>query len=171
MYNILKYSTTKRTPFFINKGFKADILLKIRKYEELIPHTVIKMEEIYELQNKLWRDLVFFNKTIKKFINNKRVWGLTLKKKNKVYLLQRTPNIKIIFIQIIRLSNKLNFAKLKLFKILQVLGLITYKLDLPDSMKITRIKHVSVLKPVDSEAPLMEDMLDINVMITAECVI
>ena len=38
-----------------------------------------------------------------------------------------------------RLSNKLNFAKLKLFKILRVLGPVTYKLDLPDSIKIIRI--------------------------------
>ena len=51
-YNISAYSTTKRTPFFINKGFKTDVSIKIRKYEELVPHIIIIIEEIYELQKK-----------------------------------------------------------------------------------------------------------------------
>ena len=37
-----------------------------------------------------------------------------------------------------------------------------YKLNFPDSIKITKIRHVSVLKLADPEAPLIEDMLDIN---------
>ena len=72
-YNILEHSTTKKTPFFINKEFKADVSLKIRKCEELVPHIVIIVEEIHELQNKLRQNLIFFNRAIKKFINNKKV--------------------------------------------------------------------------------------------------
>ena len=53
-YNILEYSITKRTPFFINKKFKADVSIKIRKCEELVLYIVIIMEEIYKLQNKFW---------------------------------------------------------------------------------------------------------------------
>ena len=106
--------------------------------------------------------MVFFNKIIKKFINKKRVKGLTLKKRNKVYLLQRTLNTKIIFVQTTRLSNKLNFIKLEFFKILKVLELVTYKLDLPDSMKITKIRHILVLKLADPEASLMENIPDID---------
>ena len=37
-----------------------------------------------------------------------------------------------------------------------------YKLDFPDSIKIIRIRYVSVLKSADPEAPLIEDMPDIN---------
>ena len=79
-----------------------------------------------------------------------------------MYLLQRTLNTKITFIQITRPSNKLNFTKLKFFKILKVLELITYKLNLPDSIKIIKIKYVSVLELADPEAPLIEDIPDIN---------
>ena len=61
-----------------------------------------------------------------------------------------------------RLSDKLDFAKLKPFKILKVLELVTYKLNFPDSIKIMRIRHVSVLKLADLEASLIEDMPDIN---------
>ena len=67
-----------------------------------------------------------------------------------------------MFIRIIRPSNKLDFAKLELFKIVKVLELITYKLDLPDSIKIMKIRHVLILKLVDPEAPLIKDIPDIN---------
>ena len=87
MYNTLKYSITKRTLFFINKGFKTNISIKIRECEELVLHIIIIVKEIYELQKELQYNLSFFNKKIKKFIDRKRVRGPTLKKKNKVYLL------------------------------------------------------------------------------------
>ena len=66
------------------------------------------------------------------------------------------------FIQTIQPSNKLDFAKLKPFKILKVLGLVTYKLDLSNSIKITRIRHISVLKLVDLKVPFIKDISDIN---------
>ena len=48
-YNTSKYSITKRTLFFINKEFKADVSLETRKCEELISHIVAKVEEIHIL--------------------------------------------------------------------------------------------------------------------------
>ena len=47
-------------------------------------------------------------------------------------------------------------------KILKVLEPVTYKLNLPDSMRITRIQYILVLKLADSEVPLMENIPDIN---------
>ena len=106
--------------------------------------------------------MIFFNRKIKKFADKKKVRGLTLRKKDKVYFLQRILNIRIIFIWITWLSNKLNFAKLKSFKILKVLEPVMYKLNLSDSIKIIRIKHILVLKLADPEAPLIKDILNIN---------
>ena len=60
------------------------------------------------------------------------------------------------------LSNKLDFTKLKSFKIIRVLGLVIYKLDLSDSIKIIRIRYVLVLELVDLEVSLMEDILNID---------
>ena len=37
-----------------------------------------------------------------------------------------------------------------------------YKLDLSDNIKIIRIRHISVLKLVDPEAPLIKNIPDIN---------
>ena len=56
----------------------------------------------------------------------------------------------------------MNFAKLKPFKIIKVLELVTYELNLPDNMKITRIRHILVLKLVNPEAPLIKDIPDID---------
>ena len=61
-----------------------------------------------------------------------------------------------------RPSNKFNFTKLKFFKIVKVLQLIIYKLNLPDRIKITRIYYILVLKLADPEAPLMENIPNIN---------
>ena len=79
-----------------------------------------------------------------------------------MYLLQKTPNTKTTFIQTTRLSNKLDFAKLKPFKILRVLKLIIYKLDFFNSIKIIKIRHILVLKSADPEAPLIKDISDID---------
>ena len=49
MYNTSKHSTIKRTPFFINKGFKVDVSIKIRKCEELVLYIIIIVNKIYEL--------------------------------------------------------------------------------------------------------------------------
>ena len=70
--------------------------------------------------------------------------------------------MKIIFIRTMWLSNKLNFAKLGPFKIIRVLGLVIYKLDLSNSIRIMKIRYILVLKLVDLEAPLIKNVLDID---------
>ena len=71
----------------MNKGFEADVSIKIKKCEELILYIIIAVKEIHKLQNKLQQDLIFFNKSMKKFANKKRVKEPTLKERNKVYFL------------------------------------------------------------------------------------
>ena len=61
-----------------------------------------------------------------------------------------------------RLSNKLDFIKLESFKIIRVLGLVIYKLDLLNSMRIMRIYYILVLELVDLEVLLIENIPDIN---------
>ena len=61
-----------------------------------------------------------------------------------------------------RPSNKLDFTRLESFKILKVLGLVMYKLNLLDSIKIMNIRYILVLKLPDLGAPLLKNILDIN---------
>ena len=56
----------------------------------------------------------------------------------------------------------MDFAKLGSFKVVKVLGLIMYKLDLLDSMRIIKIHYILVLKLVDPEVPPIKSILDIN---------
>ena len=45
---------------------------------------------------------------------------------------------------------------------MKILGPVTYKLDLPNSIRITRIYYILVLKLADPEVPLIKDIPDIN---------
>ena len=67
-----------------------------------------------------------------------------------------------MFIQIIKPSDKLNFTKLEPFKTIKILELITYELDLPDSIRITKIYYILILKLADLEALLIKNIPDIN---------
>ena len=65
----------------------------------------------------------------------------------KVYLLRRNTKI-------IRLSNKLDYIKLGLFRIRKILGLINYKLNLLKKMRIYLSFYILVLKLVNPETPV-----------------
>jgi hypothetical protein len=64
-----------------------------------------------------------------------------LKKKNKIYLIQRN-------IQTKRLNTKLDHKKLGLFKIKKVIGLVNYKLVLPKTINIYLVFYISLLELV-----------------------
>ena len=75
------YITIKRTPFFINKEFEANITLKKLIFKSFITEINILIEELQKVYNKLWQNIEFFNAWIKKYVNNLRVKELILKKK------------------------------------------------------------------------------------------
>jgi hypothetical protein len=64
-----------------------------------------------------------------------------LKKGDKVYLLRRNINTK-------RPSDKLDYKKLGPFKIVEVIGLVNYRLELPKTINIYPIFHISLLELV-----------------------
>ena len=53
-------------------------------------------------------------------------------------------------------------AKLGLFKILKILEPITYKLNLLNSIRITKIRYILVLEIVDPEASLINNIPEID---------
>ena len=75
-----------------------------------------------------------------KYINRKRNRKPIFKKKNKKYFLRR--NIKIP-----RLSNKLNYIIIKLFRIIKVKKLVNYKLKLLLRIKIHLPFYILLLEP------------------------
>jgi hypothetical protein len=70
----------------------------------------------------------------------KRSMEPILKKGDKVYLLRRNINTK-------RPSDKLDYKKLRPFKISKVVGLVNYYLELPKTINIYPVFYISLLEP------------------------
>jgi hypothetical protein len=91
-------------------------------------------------------NIKFIGQQIVYYYNTKCSIEPTLKKGDKVYLLRRNINTK-------RPSNKLDHKKLGPFKIVEVVKLVNYHLELPKTMNIHPIFHISLLEPVPPETP------------------
>ena len=70
-----------------------------------------------------------------------------------VYLLRRNIKIK-------RPSDKLDHTKLGLFRIVKKLGLVIYKLEIPEGMRIYLVFYVSLLEPTLKNAK--QGLVEIN---------
>ena len=81
VYRTSVYAITKKTPFFINKDFEANIMLEKLTFKNFVIKVNVLIEELQKIYNELQQDIKFFNTQIKKYTNNLRVRELTLKKK------------------------------------------------------------------------------------------
>ena len=77
------------------------------------------------------------------------------KKRNKAYLLRWNMKMK-------RSSNKLNYTKLKSYKILKIKKSINYKLKLSAFMKIHSIFHIYLLKFADLNTSIQTESSEID---------
>ena len=75
------------------------------------------------LHGELSRDIKFIANKSSMYYNKKRLEGSTLREGDSVYLLRKNIKIK-------RLSTKLDYTKLGLYKIRKVLDPLTYRLEL-----------------------------------------
>src|SRR6266702_675661 len=88
---------------------------------------------------------------MKKYYNKKRLKGPDLKEGDKVWLLYKNFKSR-------KLSKKLDYIKLGLFKIAAKISEVMYKLDLLVKMKIYLVQHVVMLELAkgDTEPSLYE---------------
>jgi hypothetical protein len=93
------------------------------------------------LHKKLAIDLVFFTKKIVLYYNTYCSIKPMFKKRDKIYLIRQN-------IQTKRPSIKLDYKKLRLFKIKKIIGLINYELVLPKTMNIYPVFYISLLELV-----------------------
>ena len=85
---------------------------------------------------------------MKKYYNQKVSKGLDLKRENKVYLFIKIFKSK-------RLSKKLNYIKIKPFKVINKVIKVSYRLDLPPKIKIHPVYYIAILKLVYREHKLL----------------
>ena len=78
---------------------------------------------------------------IKRYYNQKIFKGPDLKKGDKVYLFTKNFESK-------QLSRKLNYIKIGLFKIINKVIEVSYRLDLSPKIKIHLVYYIVILKPV-----------------------
>src|SRR5277367_5667585 len=83
-----------------------------------------------------------------RYYDRRRSEGPDLEEGAKVWLLYKNFNSK-------RLSKKLDYVKIGLFKILKKVIEVTYKLDLLLRMKIYPVQYVSILEPVHGNLELL----------------
>ena len=102
----------------------------------------VNARELHTLYQELWTDIEFLTHRSAFYHNKHHAEVSILKKKDKIYLLQKNINIT-------RSSRKLNYIKIKSFKIVKSIKRVSFKLDLSKKMKKKHlIFYVSLLKLV-----------------------
>jgi hypothetical protein len=145
-YNTAEAATTNMTPAYANFGFEP------KAYNTQLPDlaksdiAITKAEDLRNLHEQLSLDIKFIAQRTAYYYNTKRSMEPTLKKGDKVYLLRRNINTK-------RPSDKLDHKKLGPFKISEVVGPVNYRLELPQTMNIHPVFHISLLEPAPPGAP------------------
>jgi len=91
----------------------------------------------------------FIAKRIRIYYNKTRFKNITLKKENKVYLFTRNITTK-------KLNKKLNYKKIKLFKVKKSIKGISFKFDLSKIIKIYPVFYVLLFKLANKRTPVIK---------------
>ncbi len=141
--------------FFANYEFESKTLKKSREFAQLTQKATLQIEQLQMLQKELQKNIQFLSKCMTLYANKRRDRESTFKKRNKAYLLRQNIKTK-------RSSNKLNYTKLKSYKILKIKESINYKLNLSAFMKIHSIFHICLLKSADSNTSIQTESSEID---------
>ena len=139
-YNNAYQSSTKCSPFYANYGFNPQFHINLQQNhvsdipaakdyaERLLQHHDALVENVKQAQDSQARYYDAKHKRIEFAVGDK-VWLLT-------------PNIRTE-----RPSKKLDWKRFGPYTISERIGLQAYRLDLPSSMKIHPVFHISLLEP------------------------
>src|SRR5947199_5432727 len=150
-YNSTENSTTKMSPFYANYGYNPE------PYRDVIDKAGTSLDadttarKIKGLQEQLRRDISFYALRMKRYHDKGCRDAPTLKRGDKVYLLRCNIRTK-------RSSNKLDFKKIRPFKILEKRSKVNYKLELPKGMRIHPVFHISLVEPAPKNARIQTDI-------------
>jgi len=139
-YNNSFHTAIKTTPFFANYGFnvKSDTLVP-GSVDTNIPALNNHLEILVKLEKHLSENLQHAQDDAKRYADLKRLpHGFRVN--DQVMLL--TKNLRKS-----RPSEKLDAMKIGPFTIMEKINDVSFRLDLPDSMKIHPVFHVSLLEP------------------------
>ena len=150
-YNSRKSATTKYSPYYANYGYEPVAHRDPKDVESISTGAEDKARLMRELHEELSKNIAQKNLTTSKAANKQRIEGPTFKKGDKVFLSRQNLKTK-------RPSRKLDNLRLGPFEILEELGPVNYKLQLPSGMRIHPVFHKKLLEPAPQEAELLQDV-------------
>jgi hypothetical protein len=144
-YNGSKNATTGMTPHFANYGKEIEIERAPLAIQKRSQQGEISAKKLKDLHEKLRLDIEFTNARMKEHYDRRHQEAPPFREGEKVFLLRRNIKTK-------RPNEKLDHRKLGPFKIRKKLGKLSYELELPKTMRIHPIFHVSLLEKAPQNA-------------------
>ena len=161
VYNTSVNQITGKTSFFINYEYNINLFQESKKAIVLIEQVNITVTEMQKLHKELKKNIEFLSHRSVFYHNQHRSEESMLKKKNKVYLLQKN-------IETTRSSSKLNYVKIRSFKIIRNIKEVSFELELSKDMQQKHsVFHVSLLEPASNTVSVLEQVSD-NYLIKQE---
>ena len=124
-------------PFFVNYSYNP-VIEELCTKESLVINAVKNAKRLRRLYKQLKKDVEFINLIVGYYYNKRHEDVPLQKKRDKVYL--RRKNI-----QTKQLSMKLDYIKLRLFKVKKKLLPVIFKLELPKNFKIYLVFYAVLL--------------------------
>jgi hypothetical protein len=145
-YNNTSSATTKMTPFFANYGFHPKYTLELRPGKPLP-----RLPEIKDLQTQF--------QNLDKYLSAEMTYAQSVYAEQADKGLRPAPMLKegdYVWLkrgnlQTTRPSPKLDFKRVGKFKIEKKVSSHAYKLELPPSMKVHPVFHISLLEPASND--------------------
>ena len=140
-YNNTIHSSTQKSPFYANYGFHPRF-----DFNQLATAFNPAAERVARDLEKLHKDvkeqLETAQRTMKKYADIRRVQAPLFKPGNLVWLLRK-------FVKTTRPCEKLDYRKLGPYKVIEQINPVTFRLELPPSIRIHDAFHVSLLEPYE----------------------
>ena len=141
-YNNIQHSTTKISPFYANYGqHPRAIPSQLNLLQCKSPATIEFTSKLADLHKKMIRNIESASEQYAKSYNKKHLPDPNFPIGSKVWLIRK-------FIKTNRPSDKLDYTKLGPYEIKRKIGQRAYELNLPKTMKIHPVFHVSLLELV-----------------------
>lgn len=140
-YNNTIHSSINMTPFFACLGYHPRFSVNVPRVAVNNPRAEHRLQGLQELQEDLKFHIEYANEAHERSYNNRTREQPTLNVNDKVWLLRTN-------IQTKRPSAKLDNVRLGPFKIVEVIGSRSFRLELPRELsRLHPVFHVSLLEP------------------------
>jgi hypothetical protein len=143
-YNSSVHEGNGMSPMQALHGYLPEIAPAIEGLPEA-PKAIYQGERLKELHEYLKKQLQETRERMTKFYNQKRLTGPTFQKGSMVYLIRKNISTE-------RPSDKLDYKKLGPFTVKKAISTNNYELELPKTMKIHPVFHISLLEPAPPDS-------------------